>query len=70
MFGTLYEPPSLTFTGLFFLFAIQLCAIFVYKQAQSYYRNQQLYAQYGANLTKSVPPVTLPGPPGQATGAR
>lgn len=66
MFGTLYEPPSLTFTGLFLLFALQLGAIFFYKQAQAYYRNQQAYAQYAAaNMTKSVAPNT-PGPAGPA----
>lgn len=63
MFGTLYEPPSLTFTGIFFLLAVQIFGLFLYKQGQAYYRNQQLYAQYGQNvLTKSLPPVT-PGQP-------
>lgn len=69
MFGTLYEPPSLTFSGLFLLFAIQLGAIFFYHQAKQYYRNQQLYAQYSrpsslASSTVAVP--TNPGPAGPA----
>lgn len=67
MFGTLYEPPSLTLSGLFILFAIQICAIFVYKQAQAYYRNQHLYQYYGRPL-----PVEkeAQGPAVQAPGGR
>lgn len=67
MFGTLYEPPSLTFSGLFLLFAIQIAAIFAYKQVQAYYRNMQLYQLYGPPLPGGkngapggVPAVQLP----------
>lgn len=67
MFGTLYEPPSLSLQGLFILFIVQIAAIFVYKQAQSYYRDRQDYAYYAAmNLSKSVAPTATPGPPGPA----
>lgn len=70
MFGTLYEPPSLTFSGLFLLFAIQIAALFVYKQAQAYYRNAQLYQQYGGAHLKVSQNATPPGPAGPATGTR
>lgn len=73
MFGTLYEPPSLTFSGFLLLFALQVAALVFYKQAKDYYRNAQLYHQYGiSNLGKSTiqqaPPVA--GPAGPANGAR
>lgn len=70
MFGTLYEPPSLSFAGIALLFAVQLCAIFVYKQASAFYRNQQLYAQYGATSLKTSTVGTPPGPAGPANGTR
>lgn len=70
MFGTLYEPPSLTFSGLLVLFAIQLAAIFVYKQAQAYYRNQQVYAYYGRPLPPEKDEARVAVPAGQAQGAR
>lgn len=69
MFGTLYEPPSLTFSGLFLLFAIQLGAIFVYHQAKQYYRNQQLYAQF-SRPSPLAASVTAPNTPGPAGGAK
>lgn len=63
MFGTLYEPPSLTLSGFVLLVAVQLCAIFVYKQAASYYRQNQAYG--AQNLAKSFPPPAVPiGPAG------
>lgn len=62
MFGTLYEPPSLTFSGLFILFAIQVAGIFFYKQAVAYYRNQQLYPQYHQKNGVQLPPGVPAGP--------
>lgn len=70
MFGTLYEPPSLTFSGLFLLFALQIAAIFCYKQAQQFYRSHQLYQQYGPPKHLQNSTTTTPGPAGSATAAR
>jgi hypothetical protein len=70
MFGTLYEPPTLTFSGLFLLFAINIAAIFFYKQAATYYRNQQLYYQHRGPVPEKIGMPTPPGPAGAAPGTR